>query len=140
VSKLKRRALSTIITHLILIGIIMGAMSSIVTLINYATNNVLFNSQQFESFIIENVEFKTDERGTIEVTVRNIGSIDVVIDKVLINDNDVSSEMAPNKLYLKPKESGAIAVQYDWIPNFDHSITIISERFNIARDFHHSPE
>ena len=139
-NKMKRNAQSTIITHLLLIGIIMGAMSSVVTMINYTVNNLLFNSQQFESFIIENVAFKTGERNVIEITVRNTGSIDVVIDKIVVNDNDLSNEMPPDKLCLKPKESGAVAISYDWVPDLDHLIIIISKRFNIVSDIHRSPK
>jgi len=134
------KAHSTIITHLILIGIIVGAMSSVVTLVNYTTNNLLFNSQQFESFMIENVAFKTGEESVIEITVRNTGSVDMVVDKILVNGDDLSNKMSPNELCLKPKESGAITIPFDWVPAIDHIVIIISKRFNIVSDTYCSPK
>ena len=135
-----RKAESTIITHLMLIGMIMGAMSGVITLVNYTANNLLLNSQQFESYVIENVAFKTGEGNVIEVTARNTGSIDVVIDKIVVNDGDLSNEMPKDKLYLKPKESGTVAIPYDWVPDLDYSVIIISKRFNIVHDICHSPK
>jgi hypothetical protein len=131
---MKRKAISNLLTQIILIGIIVGFMGTTIGLINYVTNDLLFNTRQFESFIIENIMFKTDQVNAIEVIIKNVGEVDVSINKVLINDEDVSSNMRPSKLNLKPKESGNIIIEYDWIPGYRYSIIVLSSRFGVMRE------
>jgi len=126
-----RRAVSPVLSSLLLAVVAVAAMSIAATATYVITNNL--HDSMGERFIVEDVWFRPD--GKIDIYVRNVGKVDITVGAVYVNHT--SAQVSP--LELKVGEHGWLNVTYSWASNSVYYITVVTRRGTKVADYYVAP-
>ncbi|RJS80582.1 hypothetical protein CW708_00190 [Candidatus Bathyarchaeota archaeon] len=125
---LNRRAITPVLSNLLLTVIAVAAMSLATTATYVITNNL--RQTMGERVIIEDVWFHDE---TVSVYLRNIGKVSVTISAVYINH---TRQYLPTKFHLELGEHGWLNITYSWLPNRVYYLDIITSRGNHVEGYY----
>ena len=150
-----RRALSQIITSLILIAIVstigstvlfrgLGEINSFLINIDVMGKNRIEGVQ--EDLVFENVRFKNSP-DRIEISVTNFGSVDSTISSILVTESITQKIIYQNRTFsesLKILENGNFTLKEDTTEftgddSHDYIISILTTRGNMFTEFANRP-
>ena len=125
------RAISPVLSNLLLIVVAVSAMS-IATAATYVITTNLREAMG-ERFIVEDVWFKFGNE--IAIYIRNTGKVSITIDAVYVNKEAVQV----NELKLEIGEHGWLNVTYPWSSGTAYHIKIVSRRGTEFADYYVAP-
>lgn len=126
-----KRAVTPVLSNVLLMVIAVGAMS-VATTAAYLISNNLHDSMS-ERLIIEDVWFKPS--GKISVYLRNTGKVDLEISVVYVNHTLASF----TELELSIGEGEWLNITYSWTSNALYHINIVSRRGTHVGGYYKAP-
>lgn len=126
-----RKALTPVLSNLLLTVIAVSAMSLAATATYVISNNL--HDIMGERLVVEDVWFKPS--GGVWVYVRNTGKVAVRIASVYVNFT--AQPFSP--LRLEVGEGGWLNVDLDWVPNGVYHVNIVTERGTKLADYYRAP-
>jgi FlaG/FlaF family flagellin (archaellin) len=125
-----KRAISAVLSHLLLTVIAVGVMSIATSATYVITTNLRENMG--ERVIIEDVWFNSAS-GSLDVYLRNVGKVDIQVSAVYVNHEAQSFD---SPLSLKVNEDGWLSIAFDWKSGDVYFIDIVTSRgTHIASSF-----
>lgn len=118
---LNKRAITPVLSNLLLMVVAVAAMSIAATATYVITNNL--RETMGERIIVEDLWFNPST-GKISVYLRNVGKVSVQVSKVYVNH----TSQAFTPLILEVGEHGWLNITYSWIPNKVYYIDIVTAR------------
>ena len=125
------KAISPVLSNLLLIIIAVSAMSIATTATYVITTNL--REAMGERFLVEDVWFKPGNE--IGIYIRNIGKVSLTIDAVYINGETVQI----NDLDLEIGEHKWLNLTYTWSSGTAYYIKIVSKRGTKFADYYVAP-
>jgi hypothetical protein len=114
-----KRAITPVLSELLLTVIVVAAMSVATTATYVITTNLRENMS--ERVIVEDVWFQAT--GTVNVTLQNVGKVDVSISSAYINH----TSQHPS-LRLGIGDNGGLVISYNWTSRNLYYIDIVTNR------------
>jgi hypothetical protein len=130
---LNKRAISSVLSSLLLMVIAVAAMSIATAATYFITENLRENMS--ERFITEDVWFKT---GEIAVYLRNVGKTSIRVSAIYVNYT--SRLFTPLEFKLEVGERGWLNATYDWDLGSTYHINIVTSRGTKLADYYRSPQ
>jgi FlaG/FlaF family flagellin (archaellin) len=125
-----KRAISAVLSHLLLTVIAVGVMSIATSATYVITTNLRENMG--ERVIIEDVWFNSAS-GSLDVYLRNVGKVDIQVSAVYVKHEAQSFD---SPLSLKVNEDGWLSIAFDWKSGDVYFIDIVTSRgTHIASSF-----
>ena len=129
-----RRAITPVLSNLLLMVVAVAAMSIAATATYVITTNL--RETMGERFVIEDVWFNNATGfKRISIYIRNTGKVSATISAVYIND---TRQPSPT-LKLELEEHGWLNITYDWKPNGLYHINIVTLRGNHVEGYYKAP-
>jgi len=130
-----RRAVSPVLSNLLLMVVAVAAMSIAATTTYVVTTNL--REIMGERFVVEDVWFN-NETGVnrISIYIRNTGKVSIAISAVYINDVPAYSS---TRLDLEPGGHGWLNITHSWESGGIYRIKIVTSRGNSIEDYYKAP-
>ncbi|MEM2393747.1 MAG: hypothetical protein QXW82_02315 [Candidatus Bathyarchaeia archaeon] len=125
-----RRAITPVLSNLLLMVVAVAAMSIAATATYVITTNL--RETMGERLIIEDVWFTP---GKISVYIRNIGKVNVYISTAYVNNTRQPS----SALKLEVGEHGWLNIYYEWASGRPYHIKIVTSRGNSVGGYYKAP-
>ena len=119
---LDKRALTPVLSHLLLTVIAVAVMSIATSATYVITTNLRENMG--ERVIVEDIWFN-NASGTLDVYLNNVGKIDIQVSAVYVNHVEQSFNSPYN---LKTNENGWLRMAFDWKAGDVYYIDIVTSR------------
>ena len=126
-----RKAVSPVLSNILLIMIAVSAMSIATTATYVITTNL--RKAMGERFIIEDVWFKSGNQ--IAIYIRNVGKVPITIGAVYIND--IPQPTAETTFEVG--EHGWLNITFAWSSNTAYHIKLVSKRGTQVGDYYVAP-
>jgi hypothetical protein len=117
-----KRAISAVLSHLLLTVIAVGVMSIATSATYVITTNLRENMG--ERVVIEDVWFN-DANGVLDVYLRNVGKVDIQVSAVYVNHVEQTFH---SQYSLKVNEDGWLSVTFDWNAGDVYFIDLVTSR------------
>lgn len=126
-----RRAVSPVLSNLLLTVIAVAAMSIAATAAYVISNNL--HESMGERLMVEDVWFKPNDE--IAIYVRNVGKVDMVVEAVYVDH----ASKPVNPLELKVGEHGWLNVTCSWTPGEAYHVSVVTRRGTRVADYYVAP-
>lgn len=126
-----RKAVSPVLSNLLLTVVAVAAMSIAATAAYVISNNL--HDSMGERFMVEDVWFKPG--GEIALYIRNVGKVDVTVSSVYVNR--VPAQVTPLKLEVGEHEW--LNITCSWAPGNVYHIVVVTQRGTKVGDYYVAP-
>jgi hypothetical protein len=123
-----KRAITPILSELLLIIIAVAAMSITTTATYVITTNLRDNMN--ERAVIEDVWFNSATQ-TVDICVFNVGKVAITIPAVYVDHVGYASNLT-----LEPDESGFLSISANWSSGETYYVDIVTTRGNHIADYY----
>ncbi|PMB75330.1 MAG: hypothetical protein C0193_00915 [Candidatus Bathyarchaeota archaeon] len=131
---LDSRAITPVLSNLLLTVVAVGAMAIATTATYVITTNM--REIMSERIIVEDLWFN-NSTGNIQVYLRNVGKVAIHVSAVYINHT--SQPFTPHPFSLEIGEHDWLNISYAWMPNSLYYIDIVTTRGTHIAEYYKTP-
>ena len=128
-----KRAITTVLSNLLLIVVAVGAMAIATTATYVVTTNL--RESMSERIIVEDLWFY-NSTGTVNIYISNVGKVAVHVSAVYINR---SPESFPSPFSLEIGEHRWLNVSYTWTSNAPYYVDVVTSRGTHVGGYYEAP-